>query len=92
MLRWLRLCDYSNAHILVKETITVESRLAAGAAHSGPNKKVISKNCAPFTNYISKINNMQVDDAYDIHVGMSVCNVIELVIIIKNIWNILAVL
>ena len=35
---------------------------------------------------------MQVDDAYDIHVGMSVCNLIELVIIIKNIWNILAVL
>ena len=44
------LCDYSDAYILVKETITAE-------AHNNANKNVIFKDCAPFTNYISRINN-----------------------------------
>ena len=52
------LCDYSNAYILVKGTIA--ERSAAGAAANNTNKKVIFKNCAPFTNCISEINNTQV--------------------------------
>ena len=35
------------------------------------------KNCAPFTNCISKINNTQVDNAKDIDVVMSMYNLIE---------------
>ena len=54
------LCDYSDAYILVKGTITVPNRAAAGAAVT--NKKVICKNRAPFT----KINSAQVDKAQDI--------------------------
>ena len=49
------LCDCSDACILVKGNITVNNTAAA----NNTNKKVIIKNCAPFTNCISKINNSQ---------------------------------
>ena len=51
------LCDYSDAYILVKGTITVDNTAAAGADASSTNKKVIFKNCAPLTDRKSKINN-----------------------------------
>ena len=51
------LCDYSDAYIIVKRTITVNDTAADGAAANNTNKKVIFKTCAPFTNYISEINN-----------------------------------
>ena len=50
-------CDYSDAYILVKGNITVNNTAAAGVAANNANKKVIFKNCAPFTNCIIKINN-----------------------------------
>ena len=50
------LCDYSDAYILVKGNITVNNTAADGAAANNKNKKVILKNCAPFTNCISKTN------------------------------------
>ena len=34
-------------------------------------------NCAPFTNCISRINNMQVDDAHDVDVLIPMYNLIE---------------
>ena len=40
MIRW-NLCDYSDAYILVKGTITVPNLAAAGAAVNNANKKVI---------------------------------------------------
>ena len=57
------LCDYSNAYILVKGNITVNNTAADGAAANNTDKKVTFKNCAPFTNCISKINNFQIDNA-----------------------------
>ena len=51
------LCDYSDAYILVKGNISVNNTAADGAAANNTNKKVIFKNCAPFTDCISKINN-----------------------------------
>ena len=51
------LWDYCDAYILVKGNITVNNTAAEGAAASNTIKKVIFKNCAPFTNCISKINN-----------------------------------
>ena len=71
------LCDYSDAYILVKGTITVDDTSAAGAAANNTNKKVILKNCAPFTNCISKVNNTQIDNAKDIHIVISMYNLIE---------------
>ena len=40
-------------------------------------KKVIFKTCALFTNYISEINNTQVDNAKDIGIVMAMYNLIE---------------
>ena len=51
------LCDYDNAYILAKGNISVNNTAAEGAAANNTNKKVIFKNCAPFTSCISKINN-----------------------------------
>ena len=70
------LCDYSDAYILVKGTITVNNTAGAGAAVNTTNKKVIFKNCAPFTNCISEINNTQVDNAKDIDIVMPMYNLI----------------
>ena len=55
------LCDYSDAYILVKETISINNTAAQGAANN-IDKKVIFKNCPPFTNCISEINSMQIDN------------------------------
>ena len=57
------LCDYSDAYILVKRTITVNNTAPADADANNANKKVIFQNCAPFTNCISEINNRQVDSS-----------------------------
>ena len=67
------LCDYSDAYILVKGTITVNKTVAANII----NRKVIFKNCAPFTNCMSEINNTQVDNAKDIDIVMPMYNLIE---------------
>ena len=71
------LCDYSDAYILVKGTITVNNTVAADADANNTNKKVIFKNCAPFTNCISEINNTQVDNAKVIDIVMPMYNLIE---------------
>ena len=71
------LCDYSDTYIIVKGTITVNNTAADGAAANNINKKVIFKNCAPFINCISEINNTQVDNAKDIDIVMPMYNLIE---------------
>ena len=71
------LCDYSDAYILVKGNISVNNNAGAGAAANNTNKKVIFKNCAPFTNCISKINNTQIDNAEYIDIVMPMYNLIE---------------
>ena len=57
------LCNYSDAYILVKGNIPVNNTAAEGAAANNTNKKVVFKNCAPFPNCISKINNTQIVNA-----------------------------
>ena len=71
------LCDYSDAYILVKGTISVNNTAAAGAAVNNDDKKVIFKNCFPFTNCISEINNTQIDNAKDIDMVIPMYNLIE---------------
>ena len=71
-----RFCDYSDAYILVNGTITVKNKAAQSQWNDAANKKLIIKNCAPFTDCISRIKNMQVDDAYDIDVVMPMYNLI----------------
>ena len=71
------LCDYSDAYILVKGTISVNNTAAQGAAANNTNKTVIFKSCAPFTNCISEINNTQIDNAKNIDIVMPLHNLIE---------------
>ena len=73
------LCDYSDAYILVKGTITIAGAGADAAARQADerDKVVIFKNLAPFTNCISEINNTQIDNAKDIDIVMPMYNLIE---------------
>ena len=66
------LCDYSDAHILVKGTIPINGAGDDAAARQADerDKGVTFKNCAPFINCISEINNTQVDNAKDIDIVM----------------------
>ena len=73
------LCDYSEAYILVKGKITItgagDNALARQADER--DKGVAFKNCAQFTNFISEINNTQIDNAKGIDVVMLMFNLIE---------------
>ena len=73
------LCDYTDAYILVKGTITITGAGADAAAGQADerDKGVAFKNCAPFTNCVSEINNIQVANAKDIDIVMSMHNLIE---------------
>ena len=71
MLRF-SLCDYSDTYILVKGNITVNNTAAAGAAANNTNKKVIFKNCAPFTSCLRKTNNTQIDNSEYIDIVMPI--------------------
>ena len=70
------LCDYSDAYILVKGNISVNNTVTV-AAPNNTNKKVIFKNCSPFTNCISKINNTQIVNAEYIDIVIPMYNLIE---------------
>ena len=73
------LCDCSDAYILVKGKITIAGAGNDATARQADerNKGVIFKNCAPFINCISKINNTQIDNAKDIDIVMPMYNLIE---------------
>ena len=53
------LCDYSDIYILVKGKITITGGGADDTARQADerDKSVAFKNCAPFTNCVSEINN-----------------------------------
>ena len=62
------LCDYSDAYILVKGKITITGVVDDAAARQANerDKGVAFKNFAPLTNFISEINNTQIDNCKDI--------------------------
>ena len=65
------LYDYSDAYILLSETISIAETSAADEAANNINKKLKLKNFASFTDCISKINNTQVvGNAKDIDIVM----------------------
>ena len=66
------LCDFSDAHIIVKGEITVTNPDDAKR-----NKAVAFKNNASFINCISKINGAQIDNAEDLDVVMLMYNLFE---------------
>ena len=64
------LCDYIDAYILVKGTITITGAgdNAASRQINQRDKGLIFKKCVLFTDWISKINNIQVDNTKDLDV------------------------
>ena len=71
MLR-LDLCDYSNAYIVVKGTITITDSNDASY-----DKKLVFKNNAPFTSCISKTNNTLIENAEDLDIVIPMINLPE---------------
>ena len=69
------LCDYSDAHIFVKWTISITAQ--TGDNPNNANKEVVFKSCAPFTDCISEINNTQIDNAKHIDIIMPMYNLIK---------------
>ena len=72
------LCDYSDAYILVKGTITVNG-VVNGVENEIPrrNRPLILKDNAPFVSCMTKINNEFIDDADDLDIVMSMYNLLE---------------
>ena len=72
------LCDYSDAYILEKGTITVN-----GAVNGAENKilrrnrPLILKNNAPFVSCMTKISNEFIEDADDLDIVMPMYNLLE---------------
>ena len=73
------LCDYADAYILVKGTITTTGAGDDATARRADerNKGIIFKNCGPFAKSISKINNTEIDNTQDINIVMPMYNLIE---------------
>ena len=73
------LCDYSDAYILVKGKITITGAGDDAAARQADerDKGVAFKNCAPFTNCITEINNTQIDNCKDIDIVMPLDSLLQ---------------
>ena len=74
------LCDYSDAYILVKGTITVTApgvNNNADNIRDKRNRPLILKNNAPFPSCITRINGELIEDAGDLDIVMSMYNLLE---------------
>ena len=74
------LCDYSDAYILVKGTITVTApgvNNNADNIRDKRNRPLILKNNAPFVSCITRINGKLIEDADDLDIVMSMYNLLE---------------
>ena len=73
------LCDYSDAYILVKRKIRIRGAVDDAAARQADerDKGVAFKNCGPFINCISEINDTRVDNAKDIDIVMPMYKLME---------------
>ena len=74
------LCDYSDAYILVKGTITVTApgdNNDANNIRDKKNRPVILKNNAPFVSCITRINGELIEDANDLHIVIPMYNLLE---------------
>ena len=74
------LCDYSDAYILVKGTITVTApgvNNNADNIRDKRNRSLILKNNAPFDSCITRINNELIEDADDLDIVMPMYNLLK---------------
>ena len=72
-------CGYSDVHMLAKGTITITGEGADDAAKrlDERNRGMLFKNCAPFINCKTEINNTEIGNAKDIDIVMPMYNLIE---------------
>ena len=72
------LFDYSDAYILAERIITVVEKGVdvAAVAVGRNNKEAVFESCAPFIKYISKIKNVEADNAEDLDIVMLMYNVL----------------
>ena len=68
-----RLCDYSDAYVWVKGTITVTDP----NNNANFDRRLTFKNSAPFNSCISKINSELVENTEDLDIVMSMYNLLE---------------
>ena len=73
------LCYYNDAYILVKGRTRITWARCNAAARKADerNKGVIFENCAPFINCKIEINNIEIDNAKDIGIVMSIYDLIN---------------
>ena len=74
------LCDYSDAYILVKGTITVTAPGVNNNANNirdKRNRPLILNNNAPFVSCITRINGELIEDADDLDIVMPIYNLLE---------------
>ena len=74
------LCDYSDAYILVKGTITVTAPGVNNNANNirdKRNRPVILKNNAPFVSCITRINGELIEDSDDLDIVMPMYNLLK---------------
>ena len=69
------LCDYSDAYIVVKGDIIVRKAIARTFIDT-TNRILAFKNNASFTNCISKINNVLIDNAEDLDIVIPMYNLL----------------
>ena len=70
------LCGFSDAYIVAKGGITLTKDADRGFIDMR-NRSLAFKNNAPFTNFISKINSISVENAWDLDVVMPMYNLIQ---------------
>ena len=74
------LCDYYDAYILVKGTITVTAPGVNNNANNirdKRNRRLILKDNAPFVSCITRINGELIEDADDLDIAMSMYSLLE---------------
>ena len=69
-----RLCVYSDTYIPVSGATKIPNKVTAAAPN---NRNNVIKNCAPFNDCISEINNTRIDNPKDIDVIRPMFNLIE---------------
>ena len=72
------LCDFSDAYIFVKGTITITGAGDNAARQADEREKGVTfKNWVPFVKCINRINNTEIYNAKDIDIVMPMHNLIE---------------
>ena len=73
------ICDYSDAYTLEKRTLKIVGTKSDAAIRNEDeiNKQVTFKNFVPFTDYIRKMNNNQIDNTTDFDILMLMYNIME---------------